>query len=46
MWKYVIPACDVDGLLEQLNAIRSEAEAKTGRASPFVSIQDAAICSR
>ncbi len=43
MSKYVMPAGDVGGLLEQLSAIRLKAETKTGRAFPFVSIQEAGL---
>jgi len=43
MSKHVMPAGDVGGLLEQLDAIRSKAEAKTGRVFPFVSIQEAGL---
>src|ERR1044072_4306627 len=43
MSKHVLTAGDVGGLLGQLDAIRSRAEAKTGRVFPFVSIQEAGL---
>lgn len=43
MSKHVLTAGDVGGLLSQLDAIRSRAEAKTGRTFPFVSIQEAGL---
>lgn len=43
MSKHVLPAGDVGALLEQLEAIRSKAEVKTGRTYPFVSIQEAGL---
>ena len=43
MSNHVMTAGDVSGLLDRLDAIRSKAEARTGRAFPFVSIQEAGL---